>query len=1460
MTETVRETTMISVKQHMSNEMWTGSKKLVEKSFYTVNTVNGKPKFVRSNLTYTPALYKSIDEIIVNAVDHYSNHPDKVKSIRISYNAENGVVQVINDGPGIPVYKIEIKRDKTGEPTVRHLQTGKEELTAPTKDAFTVIKWFPQWISEEPLTSNNYGERKVHLTGGLNGAGMKLANYLSEAFMIETIDGLRNLKYQQIMENGASVIRDPVITPVPAGTKTYTSITFKPNYKYLKYPNPSPRDFAIIEKLVKTRAYQVASYCPVDVYYNNELLTVKNIVGLGEMFAPELKTVNIEKIADDVIAAQDAIVDVSPIAGLNLGEMKLEDFVDAKGKKQTSTTGGSISEKRTYAYSCQLKTNDHLDANGNPLIWHVCVGPSMSEKFEHMSIVNGIYIIEGGCHIDWITSKIVDYFEKEIAKTTELLDAERNRIKNNLYIVMVCQINLANISLEGQTKERIVLPKKDYAGYTFTDRQLKEIWNICEPFVISDILEKSKGKRKNKKVVIDKYYPAKYSKDRKKMHDCTLFIPEGDSASTLIRQALSDKDLPKFTQDYYGYYNIQGVPMNVRNFSKLMTNPRTGEKYMLYSNAIRENERLEGLYQILGLDETKSYDLTAGGDKDFRALNYGSVIIATDQDEDGKGQITSLIINYFILFWPALIKRGFIKRLNTPIIRSIQKSNNAVFSFNSIPGYKIWRRNLNISDEKYESSYNTSYYKGLGKHDKDDIKDIFMHFDRNLIIYTLDSNSEKLFNEYFSSESEYRKTHLRTPITEDFAENAKVVSVSDHLSIDTKSFKRYVILRMLPHIFDGLLLGRRKVLRAAQLKVPRDAPISVSSLGGIVKSDMNYHHGDSAITDTITKMGQLFFPRIIPLFLGLAVGFGSRAAGGHDMAEARYIEIKHNAKVTDLLFPREDDYLLPYEFEEGSRCEPKYYLPIIPMVLLESQHHPSQGWDVRTWARDWKTVFRNIRRAISHFNLENMRLVTTGGVTTSGITTIDYQVSQIINDTSKNPPVQMKFNSDKLIAPLEVMEMDTTNWHGKIVKVPITNSEGNVIKTKVYSVGTYKYDKSTNTIIITELPHSLTSENYISGNRKAIVKAKAEFEKKEKALHEEAKKKWFAERSTELKASDNIFSFTDLSDPVAQTPAKQSAPVNMTFDSMLKLSSTTDSNKKAVNDIKQKKVSIFDEKHGDDISDDLILDVDKMNNTNDGEFHWETKKFVAKTLIDKEYVKAVYNRSTDQNIEIYVELEDGAFEKIKECASEVFDGVIEYFKLRVAIHDSLNFIDESGYIQEYDTYDQVFRLWFDARKKLYEERIKRNLIITELRIYKLELTQRFCNEAKTGKINISRMKRDEQERILMEANYPKLGVSVINDPKYIPVDQIRYEALENAVNLDYSYILRLTQSQLSEDDYKDREVEIAKLRQIINQLTTEQKYFPGALCWLDELAKLEVVISRGLTEGWGYDQRKKKYT
>ena len=63
--------------------MWAGKREKSKEFIYLLDTdIN---KFVKSREEFSPALYKMIDEIIVNAIDHAIQYPKQVKNIKIFF-------------------------------------------------------------------------------------------------------------------------------------------------------------------------------------------------------------------------------------------------------------------------------------------------------------------------------------------------------------------------------------------------------------------------------------------------------------------------------------------------------------------------------------------------------------------------------------------------------------------------------------------------------------------------------------------------------------------------------------------------------------------------------------------------------------------------------------------------------------------------------------------------------------------------------------------------------------------------------------------------------------------------------------------------------------------------------------------------------------------------------------------------------------------------------------------------------------------------------------------------------------------------------------------------------------------------------------------------------------------------------------------------------------------------------
>jgi DNA topoisomerase-2 len=902
----------LAPKEHIKQRpnMYVGSVDINKTELFILDGGNFTPK----KMEFSPALLKCVDEIVVNAIDHYVRNPKKVKAIKITFDGNK--ISVFNDGPGIPIKKVETLRDGT--------------------------KYQPEAIFTQLLSGSNFTDEK-RITGGMNGLGAKLTNIFSSEFRVETAN--KGKRFTQTCKNRMETIEEAKIEKYDG--EDYTLIEFVPEYKALGYSNIN-KD---VEKIIESRAHQAGAFVDCEVYYNGSLVS--------------------------------------------------SSFVDFVGRFVSSETYHTIL----------------VNPANKKLNMEICISVS-DGKFRQVSLINGIYVYLGGTHIKHIQNEIVENLKSKVEKElTKSKKFEPSMITNSLFLFVKGFVE--NPEFNSQSKERLSTPIKNFENYKFKAKEWVQIWNMLQVPILENIIGKIKDKKQTKvnrgKIILEKGEDAKYAGHDKKYIDCTLMICEGDSALGLVESGINHKKT-ELERDYYGTFSIQGVPINVRKETKEMG----ANSIKIRNEKLKNNIRLNELVKILGLDYEKKYDRnTEQGKREFKTLRYGRVVIAVDQDEDGKGQIFGLLINFFMYFWPALADWGFVKRLNTPIIRAYPKSGKVVNEFYSLAEFRRWEQ---ITDTK---KYEIKYFKGLASHDLPEIQPIFSNFNKKLYTYDFDERAEEKLEIYYGKETNNRKRVLSTPVDEeDEIKDIDHFPISESMDRDVKEFQRDNILRKLPNVMDGLVPARRKVLFTAreEFKKNSNKPIKVCNFTGLVIGRTNYHHGDASMSKTIIKMAQSFVgAKNLPVLIGVGQ-LGSRKSGGEDHGSPRYVSVKLNKELTDIMYPRADDVLLEYHFDDGIRCEPKYYVPIIPMCVLESVKIPATGWSAELWGQDYKHVIKNVRSMIEGA------------------------------PKCKSLGLWMRGNKSDL-------------RYG---------DDGNV-----YMVGKYKYCDKTNTIKITELPLGLYNKSYI---------------------------------------------------------------------------------------------------------------------------------------------------------------------------------------------------------------------------------------------------------------------------------------------------------------------------------------------------------------------------------------------
>jgi len=149
-------------------------------------------------------------------------------------------------------------------------------------------------------------------------------------------------------------------------------------------------------------------------------------------------------------------------------------------------------------------------------------------------------------------------------------------------------------------------------------------------------------------------------------------------------------------------------------------------------------------------------------------------------------------------------------------------------------------------------------------------------------------------------------------------------------------------LRSIPSVVDGLKPSQRKVMYTTfKLNLKRD--MKVVQLAGTVSGTTAYPYGETSLQQTIVSLAQDYVGSNNVNLLEPSGNFGSRRLGGADAASARYIYTRLSPFARKLFHPS-DDALLSFEVDDGHTIEPTYYVPILPVILLNGADGIGTGW------------------------------------------------------------------------------------------------------------------------------------------------------------------------------------------------------------------------------------------------------------------------------------------------------------------------------------------------------------------------------------------------------------------------------------------------------------------------------------------------------------------------------------
>ncbi|PWA95854.1 Arginine repressor C-terminal-like domain-containing protein [Artemisia annua] len=440
---------------------------------------------------------------------------------------------------------------------------------------------------------------------------------------------------------------------------------------------------------------------------------------------------------------------------------------------------------------------------------------------------------------------------------------------------------------------------------------------------------------------------------------CTLILTEGDSG-----QVFAESGLSALGRHKHGLVPIRGKLVNVKK--------ATPKKLL-------KNSEFQNIKKIIGLKERESYE-------NVKELRYGRVMIMADQDHDGS-HIKGLLISAFHQLWPSLLSiDNFLCVASIPICVAFHKRSEEIVWFYTQAMYEKWEEKARLEE------YTTQRYKGLGHIDKNVGKKLFAELYQQQVKFFYRENEEddRIIQAAFGKDVEARKRWLQEPQDHiaDWDQTVKRYRFRDFFIKEIKHHAAANLLRSIPSMVDGFKPVNRKIMFA----------------GAIIGMAQSYVGSNNI--NLLQPMGQ----------------FGSREKGGKDKVKDRYMSTRLS-RITRYLFRKADEVLLNYMAGDHQSIEPEWYMPVIPLILVNGCDGVSFGRRSFVPKYDPRKIIENIKRLLR----------------------------------------------DEALVPLDPWYRD---FAGEIEQTPSKNTE--------YTIKGVVKTKPRNTILIADLPLNKLPEKYIS--------------------------------------------------------------------------------------------------------------------------------------------------------------------------------------------------------------------------------------------------------------------------------------------------------------------------------------------------------------------------------------------
>lgn len=188
------------------------------------------------------------------------------------------------------------------------------------------------------------------------------------------------------------------------------------------------------------------------------------------------------------------------------------------------------------------------------------------------------------------------------------------------------------------------------------------------------------------------------------------------------------------------------------------------------------------------------------------------------------------------------------------------------------------------------------------------------------------------------------------------------MNIKEFAESQMKQFSTYDCERSLPHVIDGMKITQRKIIKTMLNGRENTKEIKVAQLASYVAAETDYHHGEAGIGNVAIGMAT-DYPGSNNINLLNPIGqFGSQL--DPTPAATRYIftSLSDNFKK---VFNKEDYNIVVRQYSDDLEIEPAYFIPLIPLVLINGSSGIGTGFASKIFNRDAKDVIDHMLKKLN---------------------------------------------------------------------------------------------------------------------------------------------------------------------------------------------------------------------------------------------------------------------------------------------------------------------------------------------------------------------------------------------------------------------------------------------------------------------------------------------------------------